>query len=355
MTMTTTTTTTTTMDVIEHESPSSRAAPHPGTAALPPSSASTFERFHPLLHATLPLRILHPSSSPPSTRRYSPRSPPFTRLFPIFLPPLVLSLFLRLLSPSYPKNRANPFRSFPCVFLLQPTLGAYGATHEIAFQLFYPLLPLTSESSPRGGFFASLCLLLRSYPSFLSPPSFSSSLSLPSPARCQLADPPSQCRRTRSWPKKKKERGEKPAQVRSSTLWCARRSMDLCSFRDSSDPNISAAAATAAPRVIYASTSIGVDEVERPSRIREGERKSERENKGSDRAQPRADFAFVSARLPITTTGRMHHLSSRYPRTIRTTSLRSGKCFSLNYRILAEAHVITLIREEALSKWRSLT
>lgn len=169
------------------------AAPHPGTAA---SSA-----FNPLLHTTLPLHILHPSSSPPSTRRYSPRSPPFTRLFPIFLHPFVLSLFLRFLSPSYLKNRANPFRSFPCVFPLQPTLGA---THEIAFQLFYSLLPLTSESSPRGGFFASLCLLLRCYP--LPPPFFFLTLSLPSPVRCQLADPPSQCRRTRCSPKKKKKK-----------------------------------------------------------------------------------------------------------------------------------------------------
>jgi len=271
-------TTTTTMDVIEHgRHLRSRAAPHPGTAA---SSA-----FTPLLHAALPLRILHPSSSLPSTRRYPPRSPPFARLFPVFLHSLALSLFLRPLSPLYPKNRTNPFRSFSSVFPLQPTLGAYGATHTIAFQVFYSLLPLTFESSPRGGFFASLCLLLCNYPPFLSSSCFSSSLSLPPPVRCQLADPPSrpQCRRTRCSPKKKRE--EKPAQVRSSTLSCARRSMDLCSFRDScdrpNDPNISAAAATAArraaPRVIYASTSIGVDEVERPSRTREDERERERE------------------------------------------------------------------------------
>lgn len=215
---------------------------------------------------------------------------------------LALSLFLRPLSPLYPKNRTNPFRSFSSVFPLQPTLGAYGATHTIAFQLFYSLLPPTFESSPRGGFFASLCLLLCNYPPFLPSPCFSSSLSLPPPF---AADPPSrpQCRRTRRSPKKKRE--EKPAQVRSSTLSCARRSMDLCSFRDScdrpNDPNISAAAATAArraaPRVIYASTSIGVDEVERPSRTREGEgeRKRKRENKRSDRAQ--AGLTLHSSRL----------------------------------------------------------
>lgn len=256
----------------------------------------------PLLHAALPLRILHPSSSLPSTRRYPPRSPPFARLFPVFLHSLALSLFLRPLSPLYPKNHTNPFRSFSSVFPLQPTLDAYGATHTIAFQLFYSLLPPTFESSPRGGFFASLCLLLCNYPPFLPSPCFSSSLSLPPPF---AADPPSrpQCRRTRRSPKKKRE--EKPAQVRSSTLSCARRSMDLCSFRDScdrpNDPNISAAAATAArraaPRVIYASTSIGVDEVERPSRTREGEgeRKRKRENKRSDRAQ--AGLTLHSSRL----------------------------------------------------------
>lgn len=110
--------------------------------------------------------------------------------------------------------------------------------------------------------------------------------------------------------------------------------MDLCLFRDSSgrpnDPNISTAAAR---NVIYVSSSIGGDEVERPTELKAKDRKGwrvscgqrgaegggeggrvggrEREGeKGSERERKRVlteawtnfTFGLVSVRLPNTRT-----------------------------------------------------
>lgn len=145
---------------------------------------------------------------------------------------------------------------FPLCFLLSAT--AYPRpirryTHGRFPTLLPPSLPLIPESHPYGGLSVSLRFLLCNFP-VVPPPShpFSS-------RRCH----PASTLTTRSLPLSvptndealaEKKRGEKPAQVRSSTLLCAWRSMDLCSFRDSSDhpndPNIStvAAAATTAAR-----------------------------------------------------------------------------------------------------------
>lgn len=218
-----------------------------------------------------------------------------------FIPSLFLS-FSDLYLLYTPRIVLTPFAPFP-LFSPSSLLSAHTALHTRSPSNFSTLsFPRHSNLAPvEGSSPASVFFFV------ITPLSFHR-LAFPHLFRCLppfAADPPSrpQCRRTRCSPKKKRE--EKPAQVRSSTLSCARRSMDLCSFRDScdrpNDPNISAAAATAArraaPRVIYASTSIGVDEVERPSRTREGEgeRKRKRENKRSDRAQ--AGLTLHSSRL----------------------------------------------------------
>lgn len=294
-------TTTTTMDVIEHgRHLRSRAAPHPGTAA---SNA-----FTPLLHAALPLRILHPSSSLPSTRRYPPRSPPFARLFPVFLHSLALSLFLRPLSPLYPKNRTNPFRSFSSVFPLQPTLGAYGATHTIAFQVFYSLLPLTFESSPRGGFFASLCLLLCNYPLSFHRLAFPHLFRyLPLFAANSPTRPPGPSADERGARRKKREKRNRPkydprlSRARGA-VWICARSEIRATVRTTRIYRRRRPRPRAAPRrALYtlrlrsASTrSRGRAEPER-MRGREKERKRKRENKRSDRAQ--AGLTLHSSRL----------------------------------------------------------
>lgn len=164
-----------------------------------------------------------------------------------------------------------------------------------------PSLPLIPESLSRGELSVSLRFLLRNFP-VIPPPSHPSSSRRCHPAHHHPS--PSQCRRTRRSPKKREERSRLKYDPRLS---CARGAVWICARSE-----IRATIRTtriyrrwrrrwprphAAARVIYASTSIDV-EVERPSRIREGEKEREEER---EKIRERSDH--TRSRLTLQSSG----------------------------------------------------
>jgi len=283
-------------------------------------------RAFPSPHAILPFASYtrHPSSTlrPPRSSSLIPFRSPLSYLpsfHALFLPSPTTSVSLVSRVALTIPLLSSPCCSLPSISFSSHRLPpAHTALHtrSLSDSSTLSLTPIP-ESQPHGELSVSLRFLLRNFP-VVPPPSHPSSSRRCHPLTSRPSRPPDADERGA----RRKKRGEKPSQVRSSTLLRAWRSMDFCSFRDSSDhpndPNISAVAAAAATAARRGARYICFDFDRRRGREAESnprgwERKGRKKERERERESPReigprtvwADFAFVWSRLDFRLRGAM--------------------------------------------------